>query len=329
MTIQDIKTEFGNYYINQGQNASRLIQLLYRPSVTEQLFRSVITDDTVWRMAKTLFSRLLQPFQTGWTPQGNLTATPISIQQFPMKVDVQETPDSLEATWLGFLADSSLDRKTWPFVRWMIEAHLIPQIQEEYELTEIYAGVRVEPTAGTPGAAGTAMNGIRKLINDFVAAGRTTPIALGAVPTDPLAFLNYVEAFCDAFSKRYYNVPMYVAMNETLAQRFARGKQAKYGVAFNMAGMATTAPDANNFLGSAIKVEYTKHSVVGLPSMGASNKLWATPLDNTVRLSKKSQNMGIFQLETIDRLVKLFTDFYKGIGFYLPEAIFTTDQDLV
>ena len=175
MTIQDIKTEFGNYYINQGQNAARLIQLLYRPSVTEQLFRSIVTDDTVWRMAKTAFSRLLQPFQAAWTPTGTLTATPISIQQFPMKVDVQETPDTLEATWLGFLADSSLDRKTWPFVRWLIESHLIPQILEEYELNEIYLGVRVEPTAGVAGAAGTSMNGIRKQINDFVAAGRTTP----------------------------------------------------------------------------------------------------------------------------------------------------------
>lgn len=329
MTIADIKTEFGNYYINQGQNAARLIQLLYRPSVTEQLFRSVVTDDTVWRMAKTAFTRLLQPFQSKWTPTGSLTATPISIQQFPMKVDIEETPDTLEATWLGFLADSSLDRKTWPFVRWLIEAHLIPQILEEYELNEIYLGVRVEPTVGTPGAAGTAMDGIRKKINDFVAAGRTTPISLGAVPTDPVAFVNYVESFCDAFSKRYYNVPMYVNVNETLSQRYARGKQAKYGKDFNMAARMPGTPDVADFLGTANTVEFTKHKLVGLPSMGSSMKVWATPLDNTVKLAKKSQNMGQFQLENVDRQVKLYTDFYKGIGFYLPEAIFTNDQDLV
>ena len=200
---------------------------------------------------------------------------------------------------------------------------------EEYELNEIYLGVRVEPTAGTPGAAGTTMDGIRKKINDYVAAGRTTPIALGAVPTDPLSFVNYVESFCDAFSKRYYNVPMYVNMNETLAQRYARGKQAKYARDFNMGSMPKEGPDANNFLASALSVEYTKHKVVGLPSMGASAKLWATPLDNTVKLAKKSQNVGIFQLENVDRQVKLYTDFYKGIGFYLPEAMFTNDQDLV
>ena len=140
MTIADIIAEFGAYYINQGQNATRLVQLLYRPAVTDQLFRSIVTDDTVYRASQTRLGRILQPFQKGWTPVGTMSATPIEIPQFKMKADLQETPDDLEATWLGFLADDSLDRKTWPFVRWFIEVHCLPQIQEDYELYEVYGG---------------------------------------------------------------------------------------------------------------------------------------------------------------------------------------------
>ena len=78
MTIADIIAEFGAYYINQGQNASRLVQLLYRKSVTDSLFRSIVTDDTVYRASQTRLGRILQPFQKGWTPLGAMSATPIS-----------------------------------------------------------------------------------------------------------------------------------------------------------------------------------------------------------------------------------------------------------
>jgi hypothetical protein len=330
MTIQDIITEFGAYYINQGQNASRLVQLLYRPAVTDQLFRSIVTDDTVYRASQTRFGRILQPFQTKWTPTdtAKLLATPIAISQYKMKGDVEETPDTLEATWLGFLADNSLDRKVWPFVRWLMETHLLPQIQEDYELNEVYLGKFVAPTTGVAGAAGTAMDGIKTIINGQINAGRITPISLGAIPTDPAAFVDYVEAFTDNIGARYRGVPMNVAMNETLALRYGRGKRAKYGKDF----MPVEAPqivDGNRPLLTGNRIEETKHQVVALPSMGNSLKIWATPYDNTVRLAKKSQNVSQFQIESIDRLVKLFTDFWKGVGFLIPEAVFTNDQDLV
>jgi hypothetical protein len=187
MTIQEIITAYGAYYLNNGQNATRLVQLLFRRGVTEQLFSSIVTDDTLYQAAKTVLGTILQPFQKAWTPKGNLVVTPITIKQFKMKADVEETPDDLEATWLGFLADGSLKRTEWPFVRWFLEVHLIPQIEEDYELNEVYAGVRQEPANGVAGPPGTAMDGIRKILNDHTGAGRITPSVLGAIPTDPRA----------------------------------------------------------------------------------------------------------------------------------------------
>ena len=327
ITIEDILEEYGRYYIAGGQNATRLIQQAYISAQTESLFGSIVTDDTQYRMAKTSLGRILQPFQSGWTPMGDLEATPVVLSQFPMKVDLEMTPDQIEASWLGFLADGELDRAQWPVVRWFIEAHILPQIQEDYELNEVYFGKFVAPTKGTPGAAGTSMDGIRTIINAGITAGRISPITLGAIPTDPVAFCEYVETFASRFSQRYKGRPMVICMNTTLLERYARGRQTKYGRDENMLAPKPILAGNGDLL-VQVAVEFTLHTVVGLPSMGASSKIWATPADNRKKLSKKSVNEKMVRVESQKRDVAIFTDFYKGVGFPLQQAVFTNDLDL-
>ena len=327
LNIADILTEYGSYYRDGGQNVTRLLRRPFISSQTEALFGLLPTDDTSYQMAQTQLGRILQPFQKGWTPLGTLTATPILLQQFPFKVDIEETPDQLEVSWLGFLADSNLDRAQWPFVRYLVEQHVYSQMDEDYEMNEIYSGKFVAPPTGTPGAAGTGMDGIRIIINRAVAAGKITPFALGAIPADNLGFCDYVEAYVELFSQRYQAQAQEICMNTTLARRYAKGRQAKYGRDENfMAPKPIIAGNGTELI--RIPVEFTAHTVVGLPSMGASQKIWSTVADNRKRLTKKSVNTKSVRLESVKRQVAIFTDFYKGVGFPLLEAVFTNDQDL-
>ena len=163
MNIQDIITEFGAYYMPGSENMNRLIVKLYARSVTDTVLNTRVTDATLWRAAEASIGSILQPFQKDWTPKGEATLTPLSIGLFKMKIDCEEHPDSLEETWAGFLADNSLDRKTWPFVRWFVEVLMLPKAKEEYELEAIYFGKRKEPVKGTPGEAFEVMNGIHHL----------------------------------------------------------------------------------------------------------------------------------------------------------------------
>ncbi len=142
MEIEDIKTEFGAYYIKGSQNASRIYQLLRASTPTSGLFTPVVTDDTVWRASSATQKRILQPFQKRWTPIDGSEFKPLSIEQFKMKVDDEQTPDDLEASWLGFLTGPGVDRKEWPFVRWYVEQMLIPQTLEDLELNCIGGYVR-------------------------------------------------------------------------------------------------------------------------------------------------------------------------------------------
>jgi len=327
LTIEDIQTEYGNHYIAGGQNVARLIQRAFISAQTESLFGSIVTDDTQYRMAKTQLGRILQAFQPGWTPVGDFEATPVVLSQFPMKVDLEFQPDAIEATWLGFLADGNLDRAQWPLVRWLVEAHILPQIQEDYELTEVYLGKFVAPTKGTPAAPGTAMNGIRTIINQGIADSLITPITLGAIPSDPQTFCDYVEAFARGFNIRYKGRSMPICMNTTLAERYARGRQAKYGRDSNFNTLKPIIAGNGDEM-VRIPVEFTNHYVVGLASMGNSSKLWATPDDNRKKLTKKSANEKMVRIESAKREVAIFTDYYKGVGFPLLEAVFTNDVDL-
>lgn len=316
--IADVVAQFGAFYLNNGQNLTSLYQQLRRATVTESMFTPVNTDDTIWRAARQLFSRVVQPFQKQFTPLAGVTFQPVEIKQFRMKVDAQEYPDELEATWLGFLDGPEVDRKAWPFVRWYVEVYLIPQIKEDIELNEIYQGVYAAPVAGTPGAAGTSMDGLKITINTHVKNGLITPIATGAIATDPQAFVDQMEEWVDGIHKAYWNIPMMLGISETLQRRFLRGQERKYGRNPGAQGGA---------LGNT--VNNTNITLVGLPSHQNTEKWWCTPKGNAVMLRKRIQNQTAPLVESVDRLLKIFTDFSMGIGFIIPQIVFTNDRDLV
>lgn len=316
MDIADIITEFGNYYEKRPDNMKRLVKKLNQASVTEKLLTPLVTDDTIYKGAESQFTRVVQPFQIGWTPLNPLKFVPVEIRMFQQKVDLDETPHTLEASWLGFLTGEEVDPKEWPFIRWYMEVHLLPQIDEDMELNEMFKGSYVAPTPGTAGAAGTSMDGIRKIRNAHITAGRITPIVMGAIPATNLDTYEYFEEFADKIGKRYWNIPMQLGVDEAVARRAIRGKREKYGKDVMPTGALTL-------------IEDTKVSIVGLPSMAGSSITWCTPKWNSVYLRKKTQNMKQFKIESIKRVLSLYTDWWVGVGFHIPEIVFTNDQDLL
>jgi hypothetical protein len=318
MNVADIVSEFGDYYIMQGQNMSRLVKQLNQAAVTEKLLTPMITDETFYRGAESQFARVVQPFQIGWTPVNNLVFKPIEIRLFNQKVDLDENPHLLEPTWLGFLSAQELDPITWPFVRWYIEVHLLPQIQQDIELNEIYNGVFAAPAEGVAGASGTAMDGIKKIINDQIDGGRITAIAdIGPIPAeDAQDTYEYFEAFADKINKRYWNIPMIIGCDQAVQRRALRGKRLKYG------------KDTNNGPAIDSTIADTNLSITGLPSMADAGKIWCTPLWNACYFRKKTQNQQAVKLESIKRLLSMYSDWWIGVGFHIPEIIFTNAEDM-
>lgn len=317
ITATDIVSEWGQVIRSNRAAATDLMMELRVKSETESIFTRRITDLTVLEKANVQFARVLQRFQTGFTPIGGVTFKPNKINLYRLKIDAQETPDILVETWLTFLTDNKLNRKEWPFAKWYA-AELLKKSVEDFERFEVFGGVPGTITPGVATAQGTQILGIRKQLNDGHAAGKTRTLTMGAVPTDPLLFVKYIEDMSklamSANEVLFQEIDAF-NMSKQLVRRFKEGMRAKYNMAYNQTDLVT--------------IIDTNVAIRGLNSHVGSNKIWATPAWNRECGIKGPENENVMAIENVDRQVKFYTDFFKGIGFWQPEYIYQNDVDLV
>ncbi|WP_273210769.1 hypothetical protein [Runella zeae] len=324
INVQDVVTQYGSYYQQGTQGVNDLYSVAMRDFVTREAFTLMITRDTVYKAARVIMDSLIQPFQVGFTPRASeFKFEPIEIVQHHMKVDESISPDSLMPTWLGFLAGNEVKREDWPFIRWFLEKYFFPKIGEDMELNEIGIGVATAPTTGTAGPVKTSMNGVQTILNAHISAGRTVPITMGAIPSDDELLVEYIEDFVDQISKNYWRRDMTVYLSETLERRYLRGHRKVYG------------KDTNSVVGKGgtNKIEFTSQSIKGLPSMNmknnsaACNRIFCTPKENAVMMMSEANPFRKLDIQAVDRVVKLLTDWWMGVGFILPEVVFCNDQE--
>lgn len=316
ITATDVVTEWGALYRSQGQTVKDIITKLMQRSVTEQYFPVRLTNNTVLEKVSAEFARVLQRFQKAWTPVGGTTFKPLKIQLYKLKIDLAENPDDLEESWLGFLAGEGLDRKTWPFIKWYLINALI-QAEKDLELNEIYFGVPGSITGGTATSAGTSLKGIKKQINDLNTASLLDKKVLGTVPTDAVEFVEYVEDFVGMTDRLLRNEIDFLFVNEDLHDLYRDGMREKYNTQYAQIDDS-----------KITKLRNDKIQLVGLPSMHGSTKLWMTPEWNRQAGYKRTSNVSGFQVENVDRLVKAYTDYSKGFGFWIGEYVVSNDVEL-
>lgn len=322
INIADIITEYGAYYEKGGQNEKDLIKFIKQPTETEDLFPLGLATvgpnaSTKVKKATVETDRVLQPYQTAFTPIGNVTFEPREIDLFRLKIDLQTKPDDLHNSWLAFLTSNNLDRATWPFVKYLAMELTTKQHKQDRELNEIFKGVYAAPTTGTAGAVSTAMNGIRKQIRDLYATGDTAVQVLGAPPTDPEDFCDYVEAFVAGIPDLVKIYGGTIAMSKTLADRYREGKRLKYNQQYQQVEQLLTVMYNENFM------------VKGLASHAGSTMIWFSPNFNKNRFMAASENENIFKIgEYAPRVLSMYTDYWMGVGFWVPQYLYHNDQDL-
>ena len=309
LTTTAIVQEYGAYYLNSGQNMARLQQLLFFKRESLKHFTPIKTDDTVYRMAQGRISSLVQSFQKGWTPKGDLEFTPNELKLHKMKVDFEVYPDDIEDNWLGFLASNSLDRKEWPLVRYILESYIYNQIAEDLELNEIYKGVYTAPTAGTAGAAGKSMDGLKKALQHADVNHDST---IGAL--DGATIYDQAEAIFELVSERYQTTQMNIHFAPKWHRAFLKDKR-------SLGYYDLTGPGSIND-----SLDFSPSKVVGLPSMIGTNDWFVTPKTNAIHLTKKGENAGKVKIEEAKRCVNILTDWWEGVGFGINELVWTNVQ---
>lgn len=318
INAQDIIDMHGAYYIDQGQNAS-MIRTLYRENfATKNQFTTVETNDTILRNYSAEFNEVIQPFNKKWSPKGGFAFKAKDIPLYQIKVDLEVYPDVLVRSWLGFLASNNVDRTTWPLIKYIEEVYVYRQIQEDLETKAIFGGKYVAPVDGTPSAAADSMNGIKEVLNAKITAGDITTIATGAPSTTPATWTGQLETFLESIPEHYRGQVQDINTSEVLMRRHRKGNRALYNTAFE--GM--NRDELNSF------IDYPSTKVVGLPSHVGTKKIWTTVPGNAILALKANANQSVIEVEKVDRMVKLYTDFWIGVGFIFDELVWTNDQDL-
>lgn len=301
----DIVTEYGAYYIAGGQNEQRLKRLLLFGRETTKFATEVKTDDTVYRLAQSSISSLVQAFQKSFTPKGDVTFTPNPITLFKMKVDMEIYPDDIEDNWLGFLASNSLTRKDWPLVRYILESHAFGKIAEDMELNEYYKGVYAAPTSGTAGVNGTAMDGLKTILEQ----DGIKRLTMSALSTSTI--YDQIEQAFEQIDEVYQTTEMVVCMAPKWARAFLKDKRTL--------GYYTI--DGANKIDN--RLDFAPAGVYGLPSMIGTDDIWITPKSNFLHITKKGENAAKVNVEEAKRCVNVMTDWYEGLGFGMKELVWT------
>lgn len=325
--VADVVAQFGAYYKPGSDNQKNLRDMLYKPSETAALFQARPSDDTIWRGTFASLNRIVQPFQKAFTPIGTIAFKPNQFSLFKLKIDLKETPDDIEATYLGFLGSlPEIERVNWPFVKWLIEKHVMPKKDEDLETNEYFSGVFAAPAPGVAGAAGTAMDGLRKVIRACNTAGRTNlgngAIATGAAADDDADYCEQVEQFVESIPSLFRSKIDFVCMSKENKTKYRRGKRKKYGLQVNfMTGQGVSDLETIE--------DYPNIRVVGLESHTGSDLIWATMPANRIRPQKKAALANTMAVkEFAPREVSIYSDWWEALGFEVSEFLFHNDQDL-
>ena len=311
ITTTDIVTEYGAYYINSGQNMARLKRLLLFGRETTKLATKIKTDNTVYRLAQSVMTRLVQAFQKSWTPKGDMTFTPNPIELFHLKVDFEVYPDDVEDNWLGFLASNDLNRKEWPLIRYILESHFYGQINTDMEELEYYKGVYTAPTSGTAGISGQSMNGLKT----FLTTDKVNHVTMAAL--DAATIYDQIELFYESISEQYQNSKMIIGMAPKWKRAFLKDKR-------SLGYYDITSPSQIDDT-----LDFSPARVIGLPSMIGTDDIWATPVDNFLHITKKGENAAKVKIEESKRVVNLLTDWWEGLGFGINEVVWTNVAEVV
>jgi hypothetical protein len=312
ITTTAIVSEYGAYYIDAGQNKKRILTMLSQGREITSFATPIKTDDTIFRLANATFRTLVQPFQKTFTQKGGVEIVPNEIRQYRFKIDDEFMPDELYATWLGFLTQKSVDRKEWPFVKWLIEVYYHRQIDQDMELNEYYKGVYAAPAAGVAGADGTGMNGLKKLLQAGVDAETINPIDIGALDKDTI--FDQVELFTDSIAEVYQGIKMNVFMSRYWYKKYMQDKRAQ--------GFYQRTSDKDIDGG----IDFTPLDVKPLACMVGTSDIFCTPAENFLHISPATITKNQFKLEEAKRAVAVMGDWSEGLGFGINQAVWTNKQ---
>lgn len=254
----------------------------------------------------------LQAWQKGFQSKGGVALVPYINKIYGIKMDhTQDDLYSLHDTYLAFLQDETKKPSEIPFVKWLIETHIIPGITEEMRTMSVI-GEFVAPTLGTAGNSVDSADGIFTTVTKEILAGNLTPIVTGAITS--VNVVDQIELFHRSLPSEYRSLPGEVFCASEMVEDYKFG----YRDAFNQ---------SRDYTGPTVGIWGTQKKLVGLDALNGSSRLLYTPTGAKGNLLKMYDKivMPTPQVQLEKRDVHILADFHRGWGFETLEAVFAND----
>lgn len=310
--VDDLKTEFDTFI---SQTDKPIIQKLTQKteSMMHMTTKVAITE---WRASQAYISSVVQQFSHKWTPLGASAFTPITIKNRRHKINVPITPDEINDSWLSHLYDEGLTPEQMPITRYIINDLILPKVEEDREMKLIANGKFVDfgtyPSTGDAGqATGSSMDGFMTQLIELYenkATNNVNFIALGAVTS--ASIVTKMEEFVDSIDELYQTKKMNIFSSMSRYKQYKRAYRDEF---------PTT---KNDDKATSDTIDFSQQMIMPLPSMAQYNHFFCTPKDNFVRLRHKNNGASKIWMQPDDYDVKVFAEWWEGVGFAFEEAIF-------
>ena len=309
---EELRTEFGRYVSAEKMT---IFNTLLTPSNSMQYMSTIITDKFQVKATQSSITSVLQSFVPQWTPKGKSKFTPLTIEQYPMKINVSIIPADVINDVLGYLYDEKLDPKDMPIVRYIVEQLIRPKLEEDRELA-ISRGRFVEPAVGEDGKytandATATCNGYLTQLCDLKKEGSKAVNWLleGTDLGDGTTLLANIDKAVDAVAPAYKNKHLTIHADPDLVIKYSRAYRDKY-------------PNTKNEDGQKVKVDYTNFTFAGLEGMRGTGAFFITPKENFKHIMSRDPQNQKLRMTTQDYEAKIFGEWREGTGFWIAEAIF-------
>lgn len=295
------------------------IQQKLRQGLEWERMMPVRACDNTYSAPNAVVTEVLQAYQSGFTPKGDVTFDAVDNKLQKIKLDMRITGDDLEVFWDSWMVEwheIGKDPDTFTFPRYMYEKVVLPKLIEELN-TNAWSGSYTAPTAGTAGNSANSVDGYKTKIEAAITASDLTEYATGALVESTM--VNQIETWIDSLPIPYRNAPGNIYMSPTNAKKYYRDYRAKFG-----AGVGT---DNNNNV--ELRIDATNKNIVSINSMEGSNRIMFSPTlaDNIIWGTRRGfPTYPEIRFQYFEREIKLLGEFYRFYGFQFWEHLFVNDQ---
>lgn len=314
ITVRRLLEEFGTYYINEGQNMQRLrAAIMTKPVTLEKHAKTIRTRDTMYRMANPQFESLVQPFKAKFNPIGGVEFHPNEIYLPKMKVDLSLTPDEIEDSWLGFMADlDPAARKNWKVVQYIFEEYIKKQIGKDREKLMVYKG-KYDPNGTKPS---DCMDGIFELLKKGARSEYPINILTGIGELDKHYIFDQIEEFDAELPEELINEKVTIFMAPDMFRAYLRAARDK--------GIYNVKSDKE--ISDAVDFTSGNHVLAPLPSMAKTKHLWATVNDNLLWIANRNIDNFKADMQAHHYDVDIMLNWREAVGFGCNQMVWATDH---